>query len=351
MSRSSLWARASTHISKGIATRLYSTSAQSAAPILTHLTGLNITPLPSNSNSKIAHVQLAHPPVNAFTPTLLASLKQVIPALESENYKGIVLSSNSHNVFSAGLDLNQLLIKKGETEEEFKERFEVYMGSFQEAMRNWVGTEMVVAAVVRGMNPAGGTVSLICPYVYLRSNSSAKVLSLTCDHRIAPATLHPPQKFLMGLNETAVGMSPPMWVLELAKSSLKSHRLANKLVVEGALVHNPQKALEVGWVDELVEAPAPSSSTPVSVEEDPLMKAAISEIERILRVPWKARVETKRASRDHILSLLASKQVPGSAGSRFGLGYVYESVRGEEFQRVVGGILEELKSKGKKKKN
>ena len=75
------------------------------------------------------------------------------------------------------------------------------------------------------------------------------VLALCCDHRVA--TSNP--KARIGLNEVAIGLRFPPRVLALAQNRVPRRHLEQVLL--GAALHDPERALELGLVDELADDP------------------------------------------------------------------------------------------------
>lgn len=97
------------------------------------------------------------------------------------------------------------------------------------AMRLWIEPRPVVMAAT-GHAIAAGT-----------------ILALACDHVIAADG-----DYRWGLNETALGLVLPQWVVDMARSRLRADRVEG-LLLPGRLV-GPHEALDVGFVDELVPA-------------------------------------------------------------------------------------------------
>jgi Delta3-Delta2-enoyl-CoA isomerase len=98
--------------------------------------------------------------------------------------------------------------------------------------------------MVRGAAPAGGT-----------------VLSIACDYKVGQAPL------TMGLTEVKVGMSPPLWVHQLAKNAIGRH--ANVYLQTGETT-DEAGCLSVGFIDHLVEStwntPSDSSLEPEAMK-------------------------------------------------------------------------------------
>lgn len=240
----------------------------------------------------IAKITLKNPPVNALTIDLLKDLGNVIEELENvEKYgkRGILLSSSNPKVFSAGLDLSRLIDPKPD---EFKE----YFKAFEIMCRNWAKTPLPCVVSLSGFAPAGGT-----------------VLALLCDYRIAHSKL----SLSMGLNESAIGMSPPAFIYQLFKSAVKE-RNANYHLQLGTLFNSPQEALDIGIIDAL--------------SENPLIDAE-KQLHKFMKVPWKARSWTKSITRQHILNELNPEAFEE----------LWKSISGDEFQFKVKELMANLK--------
>ncbi|KAI8852369.1 ClpP/crotonase-like domain-containing protein [Chytridium lagenaria] len=257
----------------------------------------------SIDNLKIAHLRLNSPPVNALTGSLLSGVGKAVKSLPKHGVKGLILGTSLTKCFSAGLDLRELLKREGQTDKEFKENFFQYLGEFQESVKALVSTDLPTVAIVEGTAPAGGT-----------------VLALACDYRIGPEDTEG-IPFVMGLNETAVGMAPPIWVHELARLALHP-RVADRSLQYGLLYHDPKAALDAGFLDVLVPRKA-------------LVEKAVAEVVKMGKIPWLARSDAKRLGRKRIVDVM----------DLAALEHVHESVSGDEFQNTVRAIMESLKKK------
>ena len=203
--------------------------------------------------------------------------------------------------------MTDLLKAESESSESFKSRTLAYFGDLQNVVKALLSSELPTVAIVGGASPAGGT-----------------VLALSCDYRISPTLIPNNGPYMMGLNEVAVGMSPPLFVHHLARFALPSLRVADKAVMTGRLVNSPQEALDAGFVDELVEG-------------DHLEQHAVGWIMKMNKLPWRARAEAKISSRKHILETLDDASLES----------IYDCIAGQEFQNVCKELLEALKKKRK----
>ena len=107
-------------------------------------------------------------------------------------------------------------------------------------------------------------------------------MTLSCDYRIAT----PETK--MGLNETAIGMVPPAWLIAMADRILGPIN-AERAVSSGRIWRAPI-ALELGYLDELVEI-------------DLLLDRAVEKALEMSQGHNAARAATKRLQRASVVDL------------------------------------------------
>jgi 3,2-trans-enoyl-CoA isomerase len=215
----------------------------------------------------IRELQIAHPPVNALRPEVLASLKQALQAAPEEGVAAVVVSG-APGFFSAGLDV-PFILAGGDA---------VAVATFEElfALRNaLIMSPVPVAAAVTGHCPAGGAVLAIC-----------------CDYRVMAEG-----KYRIGLNEVQVGL-PISPVLLANLSRLVGPRHAERMCVEGQLL-SPERAYEIGLVDHLVPL------------ED-VVPAALEWCERLLASPPRAMLRTRAVARADLVAMYADPERPGS---------------------------------------
>lgn len=168
----------------------------------------------------IRELKMARPPVNALNPALVAALREAFESAPNQGAEGLILSG-AQGLFSAGLDLPELLKLDRDAMREFWSGF---FGLCAVMAR----CPVPIVAAVGGHSPAGGA-----------------VLALFSDYRIMA---HGP--FRIGLNEVEVGLVVPDCI-QLALRRTVGRMRAERLLVSGAMLDSEQ-ALAVGFVDELV---------------------------------------------------------------------------------------------------
>lgn len=202
---------------------------------------------------------LERPPVNAINLALLEALDAALVRAAAEpDLAGLVLTGRP-GVFSAGLDLPELL---GYTREGMARFWSLLHRVLIRLLRH---PEPVLAAV-SGHSPAGGT-----------------VLALAADQRFLWAG-----PYRIGLNEVEVGLAVPPFIVTLYQRAVGVQR-ASSLLVEGRLLE-PESALAAGLVDEVV---------PPETWEVRLARWA----ETVSRLKSPARAATRAVARADLLGL------------------------------------------------
>lgn len=157
--------------------------------------------------------------VNALTVDVFAALDTALDACADD---AAVVLCGRDGVLSAGLDRTLLTGARADLQA-------LAVALTRTTMRLWIEPRPVVAAATGHAIAAGA------------------ILALACDHVVAAIG-----DFRWGLNETAIGLVLPQWVVDLARSSVRADRLEG-LVLSGRLV-DAREALDVGFVDELAPA-------------------------------------------------------------------------------------------------
>lgn len=243
----------------------------------------------------IRELRIDRAPANALNPALLAALNQALEqAYDNDEVRAVIISGRP-GLFSAGLDVPELLgLNREQLGAAWRDLFSV-------ARRLATAPKLTVAALT-GHSPAGGAVVAVC-----------------CDYRVMAEG-----EFRIGLNEVQVGLAVP-GVIVGALRRLVGHRLAERLLVEGRML-TASEALGAGFVDELAAV-------------DDVIPAALRWLHKHLALPPKALELTRREARADLAGLFAG----------FGESHIEALVDGwfaEESQTVLRKLVERLLKRG-----
>ncbi len=207
-------------------------------------------------HGSIAELRLQRPPVNAMN---MAFLEAVIAAHKKavKNQSQAIVISGKEGLFSAGLDVPELL-------QQSRNAMTVFWDRFFLMNMTLLRSPVPVIAAITGHAPAGGA-----------------VLAIHCDYRVAARG-----DFRMGLNEVQVGLAVPPTVLRVLESVV-GRRTAARLAMTGELLSMDQ-ALSLGLVDELVEP-------------DKVIERAVEYAASLTRLPPRAMNQTRLNSRIPLL--------------------------------------------------
>ncbi|XP_063234782.1 enoyl-CoA delta isomerase 1, mitochondrial-like isoform X1 [Bacillus rossius redtenbacheri] len=133
-----------------------------------------------NEKTGVSTVTMQRPPVNSLNLELLQELARTLDRLRSDNSRGMILTSASQTIFSAGLDLFEMYKPD-------QERVRAFWTVLQDMWLSLYTTPFPTVAVINGHSPAGGC-----------------LLAMSCEYRIM---LGP--RFTIGLNETQLGLVAP----------------------------------------------------------------------------------------------------------------------------------------------
>jgi len=205
-------------------------------------------------------IELNRPKVNAINEKLIKSLDIQLESLKNNNtIKGIILTGQD-GIFSAGLDIIELYNTD-------KEYMQFFWSLFSNLLIKLYSYPKIIFTAISGHSPAGGT-----------------VLSIMTDYRVMSQG-----NYLIGLNEVAVGLSMPIGIGRVFQSLL-GERLAEKMTLAGKLV-NPDKAKEVGLIDEVVES-------------ENLLEHSIDTMNEWLKLPFDKQIESKLSLRKEVINLM-----------------------------------------------
>ncbi|CAG2063789.1 unnamed protein product, partial [Timema podura] len=128
----------------------------------------------------VSTVTLQRPPVNSLNLELLQEFTATLDDLGKSKSRGMILTSASPTVFSAGLDILEMYRPKSD-------RIRLFWSKLQEMWLKLYGSAYPTVAAINGHSPAGGC-----------------LLALSCDYRVMVGP-----KYTIGLNETQLGIIAP----------------------------------------------------------------------------------------------------------------------------------------------
>ena len=163
-------------------------------------------------HGRIRELRLARPPVNALDPALCRALITTLDAAVADGVDAVVLSG-APGIFSAGLDVPHLMALGQD-----RQALHAGWGAFFGAARSLAALRIPVVAALTGHAPAGGC-----------------VLSLCCDYRVMARSPNPAKPFMIGMNETQVGLAVPEGAQQLMRRVIGPYR-AERLLVSGSMV-------------------------------------------------------------------------------------------------------------------
>ncbi|RDS86592.1 enoyl-CoA hydratase/isomerase family protein [Dyella psychrodurans] len=208
-----------------------------------------------------AEIQLARPPVNALNLDLLRALQGALADAVRDGARGIVLSGTP-GMFSAGVDVPELLTKDRADVREFWREFFVTCAALAHS-------PVPVVAAITGHSPAGGA-----------------VLSLFCDYRVMAHGA-----YRIGLNEVQVGLVAPDCIQMALRRIVGAYR-AERLLVAGSLI-DAEQALACGFVDELAAV-------------DQVVTRALHWLNETLALPAHSMLATRQIARADLMSTYAN---------------------------------------------
>lgn len=224
--------------------------------------------------SPVATVRLNSAPVNSMSLELMRELEGAIAGLEADKTcRGLVLASAVPHVFSAGLDINEMWNPE-------EDRLRQFWQSVQSLWLRLYSSPLATVAAIEGNSPAGGCMMAMC--------CDSRIMSTGDDSK---GSLKP---YVIGLNETKLGIVAPFWFVDTLVNTVNSRRTAERMLQRGDLLSS-QEALGCQLVDFIV----PTSD---------VMATAEAEMNQLLSVPDMARHESKMAIRQPAIDRLRAQQ-------------------------------------------
>lgn len=247
----------------------------------------------SNLHAGVLELRLDRPPVNALDPGLVADLRARIERAPEDGARGILLTGRE-GMFSAGLDVPHLLTLDRESMRAFWREFFALCAAMARS-------PVPLVAAVSGHSPAGGA-----------------VLALFCDYRVMARG-----DYRIGLNEVQVGLTVPDCI-QLALRRVVGPYRAERLLVAGRML-GADEALDCGFVDEL----APVEQT---------VARARHWMQELLALPPRAMRTTRAMARADLADAFADPDA-------LPVEDFLDGWFGEETQRVLNALVEQLKNK------
>lgn len=184
----------------------------------------NFETLAVSTKDNIITLQLNRGKANPINRQMISDLHTFFEqAAQDEDVNGVIMTGKE-KFFSSGLDLKQLYAMNEEEVEEF-------WVAFMKMTKVIASFPKPFIAAITGHSPAGGC-----------------VLALCADYRVMAEG----EKYLIGLNEIPVGIVVPKVIFDLYAFWI-GNKTAYQYLLEGKLI-NPNKAKEIGLVDEVVSA-------------------------------------------------------------------------------------------------
>jgi len=217
----------------------------------------------------IALVNLHSKPVNALSSELMEELLATLQELdEDESVRGFVLGSALPGVFSAGINLPELLVSE---EDGSVDSIVHFWTLIQETWMAMYTTQLATVAAISGGCQHGGC-----------------ILALSCDSRV----MHDAGSTI-GLDEVSLGLVPPPWLSDMLVG-VAGQRRAEDMIMHGTLLQ-PDEALAAGIVD--------ATMPPEDLEDE-----AVRRLSRLLAVSDTARRAAKQNLRQAAVEKLRANQ-------------------------------------------
>lgn len=244
-------------------------------------------------------LRLNKAPVNSLNLEFLTALNIQLDKIEqSKDIKGVILTSNLQNIFSAGLDILEMYDSK-------TERIRQFWSALQNFWIKLYGSSKIYIAAINGHSPAGGC-----------------LMSISCDYRVMAKG-----PYKIGLNETLLGITAPFWFKDTLINTI-GHRESEKALQLGKL-YSAEEALAINLVDEIVDP------------KDVMAKAE-EQMAIWCKIPAHARELTKSSMRQETISYLQTQKESD-------IDHFANFITKESIQKSLGFYLESLKKPKKPK--
>lgn len=199
--------------------------------------------------NNVARISFDDGKANAINPDWMTELTSTLD--EAEEKASALVLTGRNGIFSGGFDLKWLAANGAEKSGALLDQASALL------VRLYGGSKPVVAAC------SGHAIAM------------GAFLLLACDTRLAAKG-----DFRFGANETVNNMTLPAFGIALPEARLDNRHLVEAIVQ--ARLYSPEDALEIGYVDALVEP-------------DRLLETAMATAEKLGQLPGRAYAANKRA--------------------------------------------------------
>ncbi|CAH2090944.1 unnamed protein product [Euphydryas editha] len=232
-------------------------------------------------NDGVAILTMQRPPVNSLNLDLLKEISKSLDEVAKNKSKGLILTSSSPTVFSAGLDIMEMYKPDLKRAEEF-------WTTLQDVWFKLFGSNFVTAAAINGHAPAGGC-----------------LLSMSCEYRVMVSG-----KFTIGLNETALGVVASTCFMDTMFHTIPMREAEYALTT--ARMFTVDEALKVRLIDETATDKADAISKCKDFIEKfdniPPLARSITK-QKIRQGPIERHQQNRKADLDEFLSYLKHPKV------------------------------------------
>lgn len=217
-------------------------------------TGDKLVDTAVDDKTGIATVTLQRPPVNSLNLELIEQLTSALQTIEDNKSSGMILTSSSPTVFSAGLDILEMYKPN-------PDRLKKFWISLQDLWLKLYSTPVPTVAAINGHSPAGGC-----------------LLALCCEYRVMAGP-----KYTIGLNETQLGIVAPRWFQDSMKNVLPLRQA--ELALTTGKMFSTEDALKVGLIDAVAKdkADAVSQATNFLLQMKKIPRVARSLTKQVFR--------------------------------------------------------------------
>ncbi|XP_044735782.1 enoyl-CoA delta isomerase 1, mitochondrial-like [Chrysoperla carnea] len=245
-----------------------------------------------NEKSGVATLTLQRLPVNSLNLEFIQAINQSLTELSKSKCRGVILTSASPKVFSAGLDITEMFQPKLDRAKEF-------WSSLQDLWLNLYGSTLPTAAAIVGHAPAGGC-----------------LLSMSCEYRVMAPNC------TIGLNETQLGLIAPPWFSDTMLNTIGSRQ--TEAALTAGRLFTTAEALQIGLIDEIGNS------------REEIISKCEKFFERFKRISPQARYLSKLATRAKALEDLRTNRQKD-------LDLFIKTITDPITQKILGMYLQSLK--------